>query len=108
MMFPKTSFLLTLALGLTVLATGPSPRLTPPEIGRIVNKKYLQPVRTSSYDTGPVLQYVELPVNHLDANSETFMNRYWVDDYFYQAGGPVFCKLDRLVGSCAALTGFSY
>lgn len=95
-MLLKTSFLLTLAQ-LCWTAVGQTPRLSSPAIGRLVNKQYIKPARSSSYDDGPVLQYVELPVNHLGNDSETFMNRYWVDDYFYKIGGPVFCTLDPLI-----------
>lgn len=97
-MLLKTSFLLTLAqLCWTAAAVGQTPRLSPPTIRRLVNKQYTRPARSSSYDDGPVPQYVELSVNHLSNDSETFMNRYWVDDYFYKTGGPVFCTLDRLI-----------
>lgn len=96
-MLSNTSFLLALAqlclCWTTVEAIGQSPRLSPPAIGRLVNKKYIKPARSSSYDDGPTVQYASLPINHLDPNSETFLNRYWVDDYFYQTGGPVFCTL---------------
>lgn len=97
-MFSKSSILLTLAqLCWVVTVVGQSPRLSPPSIGKLVNKQYIRPARSSSYDDGPTLQYIELPINHLDSNSETFLNRYWVDDYYYQTGGPVFCTLDRLI-----------
>lgn len=99
----KISFLLVLAQLCWTAVGIITPRLTNSEIGKIVNRKTLQPVRSSSYDTGATLQYIELPVNHLDANSETFLNRYWVDDYYYQEGGPVFCMLNRSIYFCLAL-----
>ncbi|KAL7274978.1 hypothetical protein RUND412_002091 [Rhizina undulata] len=37
------------------------------------------------------LQYFELPVDHFgDGSAGTFRNRYWVDDTYYQPGGPIF------------------
>lgn len=96
-MFSNTSLLLVLVqlclCWTAVEAVGQSPRLSPPAIGRLVNKKYIKPARSSSYDDGPTVQYVDLPINHLDPSSKTFSNRYWVDDYFYKPDGPVFCTL---------------
>ena len=31
-----------------------------------------------------------LPLDHFGTNKNTFPNRYWVNDEFYQEGGPVF------------------
>ncbi len=35
---------------------------------------------------------VTLPLDHFSNNPETFVNRYWVNDEFYQEGGPVIRK----------------
>lgn len=38
----------------------------------------------------PALEF-DQPLDHFDkANKHTFKQRYWVDDRFYQPGGPVF------------------
>lgn len=73
-----------------------SNRLSPVSLHNLVNKDRLHPPvdttkkRATSALSGPL--YIELPLDHTDSNSETFYNRYWVDETFYQPGGPVFCK----------------
>lgn len=73
-----------------------SNRLSPVSLHKLVNKDRLHPPvdttkkRATSALSGPL--YIELPLDHTDSNSETFSNRYWVDETFYQPGGPVFCK----------------
>lgn len=37
----------------------------------------------------PALHFPQ-PIDHFTNNSDTFQQRYWVDDRFYQPGGPVF------------------
>jgi Serine carboxypeptidase S28 len=32
----------------------------------------------------------QLPIDHTDSLLGTYRNRYWVNDQFYQPGGPVF------------------
>lgn len=97
MMFAKASILLAIAqLAVATFKQVPfenyiDPRLTPARINQLVKQNTFRPAASGPGGTDPVAQYIELPVNHLDDNSEKFLNRYWVDDYYYQPGGPVFC-----------------
>ena len=46
---------------------------------------------TSSVLTGPIAGIITMPIDHFNqSNTRTFENRYWVDDTYYQKGGPVF------------------
>jgi predicted transcriptional regulator len=36
------------------------------------------------------MYYDQIPINHYDLSSGTFLNRYWINSEFYQPGGPVF------------------
>ncbi|KAF2649649.1 hypothetical protein K491DRAFT_610346 [Lophiostoma macrostomum CBS 122681] len=52
-------------------------------------------IRRQTPNTNIEELYVELPIDHNDTSatlngSNTFWHRYWVDDEFYQDGGPVF------------------
>ena len=37
--------------------------------------------------------YFDQPVDHSDTSAGTFKHRYWANTDWYQAGGPVICKL---------------
>ncbi|KFY72390.1 hypothetical protein V499_07477 [Pseudogymnoascus sp. VKM F-103] len=40
---------------------------------------------------GPLTQTIELPIDHFNtSDTRTFLNRFWINDTFYEPGGPVF------------------
>jgi hypothetical protein len=46
---------------------------------------------TASDSSGPLNLTIELPVDHFNPqDARTFENRYWMNDTFYEKGGPVF------------------
>lgn len=56
----------------------------------LVEGKYNFEFSKASGDAPQVpAQVVHLPLDHFGTNKNTFSNRYWVNDEFYQDGGPV-------------------
>src|SRR5207237_1073002 len=47
---------------------------------------------TSANGTNSTLtkEYAELPIDHFAECSDTYQNRYWVQEKWYKPGGPVF------------------
>lgn len=45
-----------------------------------------------------------MPIDHFSDSSDTFPNRYWLNDTYYQPGGPVFSAISFLkFFSCSSL-----
>ncbi|KAF7317945.1 Peptidase S28 [Mycena kentingensis (nom. inval.)] len=42
-------------------------------------------------ETGPTnAQFIEMPLDHFTSDKRTFKNRFWVNESYYEPGGPVF------------------